>query len=181
MAISDNLDGLKKFVSDFAQTAATLTKKAASATRTNVSLLTEQEKLKKAYLELGKLYYRDFISGDEPDDAEYLPLCRMITETEENIEAMRGKLETLKSGLFGGETADAETEPADAAPSDPAAELENLHRELDELTEELRRLDQAPTAPAAPAAPAEPPIFEVVDDVPPEDPAGGDPTDGAPA
>ena len=69
MAFSDNLEGLKKLVSDFAQAATSLTKKAASATKTNVSLISEQERQKKAYLELGKLYYRDFITGEEPDEA----------------------------------------------------------------------------------------------------------------
>ena len=168
MAIPDRIDDLKKFVSDFAQGAASLTRKAASATRTNVSLIAEQERQKKAYLELGKLYYRDFITGEEPDDAEYLPLCAVITETTRNIEAMREKLDTMKSRLFGfgepeeGETEPEAEEPAPEKPADPSAELENLHRELDELTEELRKLDEA-------ASPAAPPVFEVVEDVPPEE------------
>ena len=166
MAFYDNLEGLKKFVSDFAQSASSLTRKAASATKTNVSLLAEQEKQKKAYLELGKLYYRDFITGEEPDDAEYLPLCAVITETTKNIEEMRESLNAIKAKLFNSgsssEPEEAETEPVDE-PADPAAELENLHKELDELTAELRKLDEA----AAPASEA--PVFEVVDDVPPEE------------
>lgn len=169
MAFSENLEGLKKLVSDFAQAASSLTKKAASATKTNVSLISEQERQKKAYLELGKLYYRDFITGEEPDEAEYLPLCETITETTKNIEAMRETLEEMRTRLFnGGEAEEAETEPA-AEPEDPEAELEALHKELDELTEELHKLDEA-------SAP-KPPIFEVVEDVPPEEtPKSEDPT-----
>ena len=41
------LESLKKLVSDFAQAATSLTKKAASATKTNINLITEQEKQKK--------------------------------------------------------------------------------------------------------------------------------------
>ena len=162
MAFNENLESLKKLVSDFAQAATSLTKKAASATKTNINLITEQEKQKKAYLELGKLYYRDFITGEEPDDAEYLPLCDAITEATKNIESMKENLETMKSRFFGGkedeteEAVNAEECPAEETEPDPGAELENLHKELDELTAELHKLDEA-----ADRVP-DPPIFEVV-------------------
>ena len=165
MAFNDNLDSLKKLVSDFAQAATSITKKAASATKTNISLITEQEKQKKAFLELGKLYYRDFITGEEPDDAEYLPLCDAITEATKNIEAMKESLEDMKSRIFGGKAEDAETEPVEEpVVEDPAAELENLHKELDELTEELHKLDGV--VDPAPAAP----VFEVVPEEPDDEP-----------
>ena len=100
MALNDKLEALKGLVSEAAQAAARVTKGAASVTKSNISILSEQEKQKRAYLELGKLYYRDFITGEEPDDAEYLPLCDAITEAAKNIDALRGELEAARASFM---------------------------------------------------------------------------------
>lgn len=182
MALNDSLEALKGLVAEAAQAAARVTKNAASVAKANVSILTELDKQKKAYLELGKLYYRDYITGEEPDDAEYLPLCEAITEATKNLEALRGELEEAKSAF----TAKAE-EPAVDAETEPVEEpnlekeLDELHKELDQLEKDLNKQDreeekpldlnadeQAAKTVADAVAGA---VFEVVEDTPvPEEP-----------
>ena len=155
MALNDSLEALKGLLSEAAQTAARVTRSAASVTKSNINILTEQEKQKKAYLELGKLYYRDFITGEEPDDAEYLPLCDAITEAAKNIDALRADVEVAKANFSkpAREEADEDVVP------DLDAELENLHKELDELEKDLSKLDGVEEK----AEEAVEAVFEVVD------------------
>ena len=167
MALNDSFDVIKNLLNEAAQAAVRATKSAAALTKANVNLQTEQSKQRKAYLELGKLYYRDFITGEEPDEAEYLPLCEAITEATKNIESLKGTVEELKANVFtreepeAEEAAEAETEPVKETP-DLETQLEDLHKELDELEEELHKLDGVEEAPAAP-------VFEVVEDEKPQE------------
>ena len=165
MAWNDNLETLKGLVAEAAQAAARVTKSAASVTKSNISILAEQEKQKKAYMELGKLYYRDFITGEEPDDAEYLPLCDAITEAVKNIEALRGDVEQAKAAFM----KPAKEEPAPEEPANLETELDNLHKQLDELEQDLAKLDgvEQKSEEVKEAAEA---VFEVVDDSPAEEP-----------
>ena len=163
MALNESLETLKGFVAEAAQAAARVTKSAAAVTKSNISILTEQDKQKKAYLELGKLYYRDYITGEEPDDAEYLPLCEAITEAAKAIEALRGEVEEAKANFS--KPAKEETEE----PKNFEEELENLHKELDELGENLAKLDGVEAEAAEKLEDVEKAVdavFEVVDDSP---------------
>ena len=160
MAWNDSLEALKGLVADAVQAATRVTKSAASVTKSNISILSYQEKQKKAYLELGKLYYRDFITGEEPDDAEYLPLCDAITEAAKNIEALRGEVEEAKAAF-------AKPVPEEEPVPDLDAELEQLHKDLDELEKDLSKLDGVEEK----AEEVQAAVFEVVDDITPEAPA----------
>ena len=159
MALNDSLEALKGMIAEAAQAAARVTRSAASVTKSNISILTEQEKQKKAYLELGKLYYRDFITGEEPDDAEYLPLCDAITEAAKNIDALRADVEVAKANFAkpAREEADEDVVP------DLDAELENLHKELDELEKDLSKLDGVEEKAEEKAEEVVEAVFEVVD------------------
>ena len=94
---NESLEALKKLVNDVAKTAKKATKGAAAVTKAEVSILSEQDKLRKAYLALGKLYYRDYITGEDPDDAEYIPLCDAITEATKNIDELKAKVSEVTS------------------------------------------------------------------------------------
>ncbi len=137
MAWNDSLEALKGLMADAAQAAARMTKSAAAVTKSNIGLLTEQEKLKKAYQELGKLYYRDYITGEEPDDAEYLPLCEAITEATKSIDALRGDLEDVKAAFVR-----PVREEAPAEEPDLEAELTELDQQLNELDQQLSAMNQ---------------------------------------
>ena len=169
---NESFESLKNIALEAAQAAVKATKNAAAVTRANISILSEQEKQKKAFMELGKLYYRDYITGEEPDDAEYLPICDRITEAAKNIEALRTNIDDLKAETEVDEDVPAETEETaeDKACKEEAKSVEEtldeLSSELDNLHEELKKLDDMEGKPAEAAENAEKVVFEVVDDEP---------------
>ncbi len=164
---NESLEALKNMAMDAAQAAVKATKNAATVTRANINIFTEQEKQKKAFLELGKLYYRDFITGEEPDDAEYLPLCDRITEAAKNIEALRTNIDDIKAKPQEEEAAACEEPVEEKASTEEAKSveetLEELSTELDNLQKELKKLDGIGEEPAETVENA---VFEVVDDEP---------------
>ncbi len=157
MALNDSFETLKNMIADVAMAATRVTKSAAAVTKANINILTEQDKLKKAYMELGKLYYRDYITGEEPDDAEYLPLCDAISEATKNIDELRTTVKDIRSAKPS-EEAEPEEAPAEAAESQVAEELNNLNKELDDLEKGLKDMDPVETVQEA--------VFEVVEDKP---------------
>ena len=97
MAIFDNLDTIREKATEVAQSAAKKTKQLAEIAKANISIHTEEDKIKKAQQELGKLYYRDYVVGEELDEAEYLPLCQQIDEAKQTIADLRDYIEELKA------------------------------------------------------------------------------------
>ncbi|HIR09757.1 MAG TPA: hypothetical protein IAA70_05070, partial [Candidatus Avoscillospira stercoripullorum] len=72
-----------------------------------------------------KLYYRDYVLGEEQDEAEYLPWCKRIDESKQTIADMRDYLDELKAERVEMEqdVVDVNDAPeADAAPEAPAEE-----------------------------------------------------------
>lgn len=163
MALNDSFETLKNMLTDFAQVATRMTKSAAAVTKANINILSEQDKLKKAYMELGKLYYRDYITGEEPDDAEYLPLCDAITEATQNIDNLRTTVQDIRSAKdddLTEEASEAEEAPVEEAADQITQEIENLNKDLDDLKKNLESTDPVETAEDA--------VFEVVEDKPEE-------------
>ena len=97
MAILDNLDAIKDKATEVASTAVKKTKKLALISKTNIAILSLEDKIKKAYKELGKLYYRDYAVDEERDEAEYLPWCMKIDEAKQTIADLRDYIEQLKN------------------------------------------------------------------------------------
>ena len=102
MAFFDSIDSIREKAAEAAQTAAKKTKKLAEIAKANVSIYSEEDKIKKAQQELGKLYYRDYVVGEEMDEAEYLPWCQQIDEAKQTIAdlplektLMPGKIEEM--------------------------------------------------------------------------------------
>ena len=69
MAMKESLDTLYGMASDAAQAAARKTKQLAEIAKANLSIYAEEDKIKKAQVELGKLYYRDYVLGEDQDEA----------------------------------------------------------------------------------------------------------------
>ena len=156
MALNESLEALKKLAAEVAQAATKFTKSAATVTKANFNILSEQEKLKKAYAELGKLYYRDYITGEEPDDAEYIPLCDAITEATKAIDDLKSQVEEAKKPKEEPEAEPVE-EAAEEVCEDVEQAAEDLNKDLDELAKNLEDLKEPAEA-----------VFEVVDDKPEE-------------
>lgn len=97
MSFNDYFETLKDMAVEGAQTAVKKTKQIASVTKANVAIRNEEVKIKKAQIELGKLYYKDYIVGETPDPAEYNPWCEKISESKIAIEDLKIAIEDLKS------------------------------------------------------------------------------------
>ena len=111
-----------------AQQAAAKAKNLAAIAKANLAIVNEEGKIRKAQLELGKLFYRDYAVGAEMDSAEYLPWCDKINESNAVIEDLRAMLDDLKSGadLDTAETDDASEEVEEPA-DEPAPEITPEH------------------------------------------------------
>ena len=89
MRFSENFEAAKNMAVEAAQTAAAKAKELAAVAKANISIYAEEDKVKKAEIELGKLYYRDYAVGEELDTAEYLPWCQKIDESKKAIAELR--------------------------------------------------------------------------------------------
>ena len=87
MNLSENFESVKNFAMGAAQTATQKAKVLAAVAKANVSIYAEEDKIRKAEAQLGKLYYRDYAVGEEMDTAEYLPWCQKIDESKKLIAA----------------------------------------------------------------------------------------------
>ena len=65
------------------------------------AILAEQDKIRRCYTQLGKVYYKDYVTDEEPDDAEYDPLCERISQSFRRINRLRLELEAAKTKLAG--------------------------------------------------------------------------------
>ena len=74
------------------------------------AILAEQDKIRRCYTQLGKVYYKDYVTDEEPDDAEYDPLCERISQSFRRINRLRQELEAAKTKLAGEQPED-EAEP----------------------------------------------------------------------
>lgn len=103
MAIID-FDNLMDKAKDLAQTGVNKSKQLAEIGKLNWANVVEEDSIKKAYIEIGKLYYAE--RGMAPEPA-YLALCEKITAAKVNIEENKSRIEECKAA--GGVT-DAEIE-----------------------------------------------------------------------
>ena len=141
MSFSENFEAAKNLAMEAAQTAAAKAKELAAVAKANISIYAEEDKVKKAEIELGKLYYRDYAVGEELDSAEYLPWCQKIDESKKTIAALKDYIASLRT----------EEEPAETEDAPPDDDFESV------VGEEAPKAEEAPEAPKAPAeaAPAE--------------------------
>ena len=91
MNLSENFESVKNFAMGAAQTATQKAKVLAAVAKANVSIYAEEDKIRKAEAQLGKLYYRDYAVGEEMDTAEYLPWCQKIDESKKAIAELKDK------------------------------------------------------------------------------------------
>lgn len=97
MAFIDNLDTIREKAAEAAQAAARKTKQLAEIAKSTIAIRSLEDKIKKAQQELGKLYYRDYVVGEEMDEAEYLPWCQQVDEAKQSIADLRDYIDELKA------------------------------------------------------------------------------------
>lgn len=103
-----------------AEYAASAAKHFAFLSKCRLEILAEQEKIRRLYTKLGKVYYKDYVTDEEPDEAEYAPVCERISECFRRINELREDMAEAKAAY---QTAD-EEEPVneDEVIALPAAE-----------------------------------------------------------
>ena len=141
MSFTENFETAKALAKEAAQTAAQKAKELAAIAKANIAIYAEEDKIKKAEVELGKLYYRDYAVGEEMDSAEYLPWCNKIDESNKLIAELRDRIEQLRASDKEDEPVEAEAEtaepeqpqaveaPAEEAPAEPEAPAEEKPEE----------------------------------------------------
>lgn len=107
MAFFD-FDSIKDKAKDLAQTGVSKSKQIGEIAKLNLANVGEEDAIKKAYIEIGKLYYAE--RGMAPE-AAYAALCEKITAAKVNIEENKNRIEELKSE---GGIADADVIPGEA-------------------------------------------------------------------
>ena len=128
---NENFEVLKEAAAGVAKNAAEKTKLLSIIAKDNLEILAEQDKMRKAYTELGKVYYKDFAMEEEPDEAEYLPWCSKITECRKKIEALRDEIADCKEKL-GGDADELVIVPVEEAYPEEAAAEEAVAVEAEE-------------------------------------------------
>ena len=105
---------LKEKAMDLAQTGVAKTKQLAEIAKLNMAIVSEEETVKKLYMEIGKLYYAE--QGMAPDPA-YAALCEQITAAKTTVEEGKARIADLKA-----ENGEAELEEAPVVEEAPAEE-----------------------------------------------------------
>lgn len=94
--MNETMEVLKDKATEAAQTAANATRRVAVITKKKLEILAEQEKIRRNYTRLGKIYYKDYVTDEEPDDAEYQPLCSQISASFQRINRLRDEISQIK-------------------------------------------------------------------------------------
>jgi|GEM_PF-567025 len=152
MAFFD-FDNLKEIATDLAQTGVNKSKQMAEITKLKMANLSEEDNIKKAYLELGKLYYAEH--GTHPDGA-YASACEKVTAAKETIAANNDRIAELKGGDE--EMADAAEEAAEAVSDAVDAAVDKASDAVDHAAEKVEEAVDA----------AEEKIQDVLNEIKPE-------------
>ena len=130
----DFINDLQERATDLAQSVVATSKRLAEIAKLKASNMAEEDTIKKAYVELGKLYYAEH--GTTPDGA-YAAACEKITAARTAIETNNDRIAELKA------TAEAEGEIIDVTP-EAAEEPENEVTEADIVPEEPAADEEQP-------------------------------------
>ena len=93
-------DNFKEKATDLAQAGVAQSKRLAEIAKLKTSNMAEEDSIKKAYVEIGKLYYAE--KGMAPDGA-YAAACERITAARAAIEANNDRIAELKAAGDGAE------------------------------------------------------------------------------
>lgn len=130
----DFINDLQERATDLAQSVVATSKRLAEIAKLKASNMAEEDTIKKAYVELGKLYYAEH--GATPDGA-YAAACEKITAARAAIETNNERIAELKA------TAEAEGEIIDVTPA-AAQEPESDVTEADIVPEEPAADEEQP-------------------------------------
>lgn len=132
MDLKSTFESLKGKATDLAQAGVAQSKRLAEIAKLKTANMAEEDAIKKAYLELGKLYYAE--NGAAPEGA-YAAACEQITASKALIETNNERIAELKQTVNAG--AEAELEDAIEIAETEALEVaEELQPEEESAAEE---------------------------------------------
>ena len=126
-------DALKDKAADLAQAGVTQSKRLAEIAKLKAANLGEEDNIKKAYIEIGKLYYAE--KGMTPDGA-YVAACDKITAAKAAIETNNDRIAELKTA------AEAEGEPVAAEETYPGQVVSE--EDIEDETPAAPKADEEP-------------------------------------
>ncbi|MEY8230843.1 serine proteinase [Oscillospiraceae bacterium 50-16] len=118
MDFKDTFDSLKDRATDLAQAGVAQSRRLAEIAKLKMANMSEEDAIKKAYLEIGKLYYAE--QGAAPDGA-YAAACERITASKAAIETNNERIAELKQS---GDPEETETAGTEEESSEPAESVE---------------------------------------------------------
>jgi DNA polymerase II large subunit len=134
-----NFEDLKKRANDLAQQAADLAQQGANRSRQLAGVaklkaanLGEEDTIRKAYAELGKIYFAKY--GEHPED-EFAAACETIIEAQAAIAANNATIEEMSAKKE--DDVEIEIVELDETEAAPAEEAEAVAEETEEATEKV--------------------------------------------
>lgn len=118
MDFKDTFDSLKDRATDLAQAGVAQSRRLAEIAKLKMANMSEEDAIKKAYLEIGKLYYAE--QGAAPDGA-YAAACERITASKAAIETNNERIAELKQS---GDPEETETAGTEEESSEPVESVE---------------------------------------------------------
>ena len=118
MDFKDTFDSLKDRATDLAQAGVAQSRRLAEIAKLKMANMSEEDAIKKAYLEIGKLYYAE--QGAAPDGA-YAAACERITASKATIETNNERIAELKQS---GDPEETETAGTEEESSEPVESVE---------------------------------------------------------
>ena len=125
-------DNLKEKATDLAQAGVAQSKRLAEIAKLKTANLGEEDTIKKAYIEIGKLYYAE--KGHAPEGA-YAAACEKITAAKAAIEANNDRIAELKEAGDDDAAAAEETVEVVEETADVVDEAKDF---ADEVVEEVK-------------------------------------------
>ena len=129
-------DNFKAKATDLAQSGVAQSKRLAEIAKLKTANMAEEDNIKKAYIEIGKLYYAE--KGAAPEGA-YAAACEKVTAAKAVIEANNERIAELKEK--DGETAEAveeATETVEEVKENVAEVVEEVKETVEEVVEEVK-------------------------------------------
>lgn len=119
--LNNVIGDIKERVTDLAQSGVAKSKQLAEVAKLKANNMSEEDAIRKAYLEIGKLYYAE--RGMAPEGA-YVALCEKVTAAKTNIESNNARLAEMKEKEpeLEIEDVDVEAEADVEVPAEPEAE-----------------------------------------------------------
>ena len=132
-SLKANAGALKDKATDLAQTGVAESKRLAEIAKLKTANLGEEDAIKKAYIEIGKLYYETNCAA--PGE-EYTAACEKITAAKANIEANNDRIAALKDS--GDDDAEVVAEAKAVVVDDGEATAEDFADEVKEVVADVK-------------------------------------------